>query len=180
MYVFPPSFEIYLILNLYQVLETDQAIWRTIDYKYAADFTEVDLVVRALFADPGAPFCPEFIVVLADHRDPKHPLERGLGQVLYRHASFVPPSAVVKDMPTNCSKCSENDCRLIDIKRVPYVLKEGTPMVRWDRRDPSVERFLCNNKTCQNEHRPGAGKWLSMCQRCKDVMYCTAECQVCR
>ena len=37
---------------------------------------------------------------------------------------------------------------------------------------------LCNRWGCNQEHNPEAGRKLRFCQKCKEVVYCSRDCQV--
>lgn len=159
-----------LVDALYKEADSQQY---TAPYPGVPCFYQVDLLIRSLFADKDADFCPKFIVIL--------PLmdESSRGHVLFRRPELAPPASLLADWPTTCGQahCSKADCSLLDLSTV-YSLAPGSSLVRADKRDTGFGKTFCNRWGCEKEHNPQGGKTLLSCQKCKEVVYCGAGCQV--
>ncbi|KAJ7451176.1 hypothetical protein FB451DRAFT_1051625 [Mycena latifolia] len=130
-------------------------------------FYQTDLLVRALLADPAVGYVPPFIIFhsVADN---------GKTCVLFTKPHFAPPPALVKGWPGECrdSKCPRSDCAAIDMA-ASRCLVDKTPMVReWSMASPP--RVLCNLWGCGVQHAEDSDVKLQRCQRCREVLYCSA------
>lgn len=136
-------------------------------------FPQLDILIRALFADPAVEYLAPFIMLM-----PHLGLENSKGNILFQRPSFVPPASLFTGWPTGCSdaNCKQGpDCSPISWDRI-YCLADATKLVRRvDYPEPAV---LCNHWGCNKEHKPAKGKVLNLCQRCKEVRYCSKNCQI--
>jgi hypothetical protein len=115
--------------------------------KSVACFHQVDLVVRGLFGDPNADYCPPFIVLLPDLRTSDESKQKG--HILYRHPAFRPANSLLSDWPTDCGApdCPDPECSLLDL-RSSYALPVDSPLVQERLRSPTLGERLCNNWGC--------------------------------
>ncbi|KAJ6501470.1 hypothetical protein C8R47DRAFT_227848 [Mycena vitilis] len=129
-------------------------------------FFQTNILVRALLSDPEVGYVPPFIILHSV-------LPGGKTCVLFTKPRHFPPPAIADTLLAGCNNRScTKDCAPIDMAMSRYLVEDSHLVRKWATVGP--RRVVCNLWGCEVQHSKDSGNPLLRCQRCKEVLYCSA------